>query len=192
MSKRKNLPMRLIIILLIALACGSTALYVQYSIAATQGTLGVSSQGDATLSMDIPQLVRISGIQDINFGNFSGGADLSQDVDVCVYTNLDGGEYRVRASGSGVDNAFDLERDGTGQEVPYVVYWSDTIGTAGDQIALLTGQASVVQDGANTASQNCGGGASANFEVRMTANNLLNVPAGQYSGVLTLTILPES
>jgi len=181
-------------LLFIVLLVGSVlALLVAHPIfAATDGALAGTSTGDGDISLEIPQLVRISNIGDIIFNPFSGGGDIAKSDDVCVYTNLDSRRYRVRARGSGDDHQFELLETESKQPLMYQVYWSNSVGTGGDQIALQPNVMSEVLDGANIDSSNCSiGGDSANFEIRILESQLMSVTAGEYTGRVTFSILPE-
>ena len=159
-----------------------------YSVfAATDGILASTSTGDLTLSLSVPNLCKISGISDLSFGSYSGSGTAAQNDNVCVYTNNASGNYKVTAKGSGTALAFTLTN--SVQIVPYTVRWNNISGTSGN-IALTTNSQSGTLSGANTSSQNCAGGSNSNFQVLITQGSLMSVPAGTYSGILTLVIDP--
>ena len=155
--------------------------------AASDGTLGTSSSGSASISVTIPNLILISGMADIGFGTYSGVGDLNQNEDICIYTNKAAGTYRVTGSGSGGGGAFTLS-DGT-NTLAYNVFYNDVTGTTGEQ-QLTSGTPLGSQNGANTTSQNCGGSNDANYHVQILGTNLLAAPSGAYSGTLTLLVEP--
>src|SRR5690606_17204771 len=78
------------------------------SFAATDGTVGINSEGSTDLNLSIPNLVKITGIADLNFGLYSPPGDAEVDDDVCVYTNAPSGNYQVTAHGNGTDDAFTI------------------------------------------------------------------------------------
>jgi len=155
--------------------------------AATDGSLGASSTGDTDISLTVPDLVKIGGISDLAFGSYTGTGNISQDDDVCVWTNVTTADYVVTASGSGTASAFTLT-DGS-ETIAYQVFWNDVAGTSGS-VELSTGVASATQTGANTTALDCSGGVNANFQVTMSQSVLLAVAPNSYAGVLTLTIEP--
>ena len=71
----------------------------------------------------------------------------------------------------------------------YTVRFNDAVSTSGN-FALSPNLISAQLSGANTTSITCGGGNNANFQVSFSQNALLNVPAGTYTGTLTLVIEP--
>lgn len=156
--------------------------------AASDGETGASSEGDFELELTIPNLVRITGVADMNFGSYSGSGVFSRNDNVCVYTNSANGQYLVTAQGSGAASAFTVS-DGASHTIPYTVRWNDQTGTSGN-IQLDPSVSSATQSGAHTSSETCSGGDTANFEISFTQGALLGVPAGTYTGVLTLIIEP--
>ena len=88
--------------------------------AATQGTLGATSQGSLDITLTIDQLVQISALNDIALGNYTGGANMTGVDDLCVYSNIGG--YQITATGDGTGSAFHLI--GAGATIPYAVEWA--------------------------------------------------------------------
>lgn len=169
-------------------ACLLIGTPARQTLAATDGTLGPDSTGTQGVSMSIANLVRITGMENINFGVYSGTGNLASAVNVCIWTNQSSGNYRVTASGSGQDGVFTLS-NGSGGVLPYAVRWNTTIGTSGN-FALDPGVITASLSGANTSSSNCGGGRNANFQVTIQQEQLLARRPGIYAGVLTLVIAP--
>jgi hypothetical protein len=163
-----------------------TSLPISSVEAAQDGTLGATSTGSTDMDVTIPGLVRITGVGNLDFGNYTGGSAPSLYEPVCVYTNDASGNYKVTARGTGASYAFTVD-DGNGHTIPYSVSWDDFSAT----ISLSPDTASTTRSGANTSSQTCGGGNSARFQVSFTASALLSKPAGTYTGTLTLIIEPS-
>jgi len=155
--------------------------------AATQGPLGETSEGSAPLELEVPRLVKISNIADIEFGVYGGAGDLAANHNVCIWTNDSEAKYVVTASGDGEDAAFTLASD-TGT-LPYSLFWNDSNGTAGNEELVAT-EVSGAMENANTSAFDCGEINNANFEVRISQDNLLSSRPGVYTGVLTLVIAP--
>lgn len=169
-------------ILLSSCVCLPTHAY-----AATDGSLGSSSEGSTYVTLSIPNIVRISGISDLSFGAYGGSGSPSLDDDICIYENNTSGTYKVTAHGSGTSSAFTVT-DGSNL-IAYAVRFNNVTGTTSN-FPLTTNVTSSTLSGANSASQTCGGGNNANFQVTLQKADLLKVPAGTYSGTLTLVIEP--
>ena len=156
----------------------------------------VVAQGDpniATVSVDlqVAQLYRITGLQDVTFSTFSGSGDLTANRSVCVWTNASSGQYRVTAHGDGAESAFTVVKQGDATKtIPYTVSWITVDGT----VVLTKQQSSATRSGANTVSSTCSSGSSApaSFEITVDDEAILERPAGTYVGILTLSISPPT
>lgn len=133
---------------------------------------------------------RITGLADVSFGTISAIADQSnsQNISVCSYQGRSTAGYSVRATGSGGGGAF-LLSSGAGS-LPYEVAWAD----AANQTGGFQLQANVLSSGH--------GGAAGRFAclfqldtasltVTIRATELASAAAGTYSGILSITIVPE-
>ena len=131
------------------------ALLASPAVAATQGTIGSTSTGSLGLALTIPSLVRITQVDDIALGNWTGAGALQGADSLCVFSTTR--RYRVTATGSGAGGAFELAGGAT--VLPYAVQWRDVAGaTSGAAMTAgtaLNGQASA------TNSTICGGGTNA-------------------------------
>ena len=145
------------------------------------------NQTDATsfaVRIDVPDLVRISNLDDIALGFYSGsGAMVGSDA-VCVYRNDPGGSYTVEASGQGAGSAFVLAHDGA--ELGFTVDYSD----GNDWRAMTAGGVPLVAQNANSTAPDCGGMTNAGIRVRIEEEALANAEPGTYAGSLTLTVAP--
>lgn len=150
--------------------------------AATQGSTGTTSTGTVDLTVTIGTLARISDLDDLDLGSFTGSGNLSANDDLCVWSSGSSG-YNITATGSGTAGAFTL---GAGAElVAYTVEWADTSGqTTGSS---LTGQTT------SATSTDCGGGASpsASLIVEVVESEMLGKSAAAFGGALTLLVAPE-
>lgn len=174
---------KLSLALFAALACSHSS-----AMAASDGSLGADSTGTSTVTVTVPTLVKITGLANITFGTWSGSGDLNDDEDVCVYTNLAAGTYYITASGSGAADAFTLASGG--DTLAYRVYFNDEDGTTGEAELTATTK-SAQQTGAHVTSQTCVGGDTGNYHVQIEASELSTVPAGSYSGTLSLLVEPN-
>ena len=136
------------------------------------------------------QEARIGGLADVNFGTITAMTDQSnsQNVVVCSYRNKPQRlAYSVIASGTG-GGAFSLSA-GTGT-LPYDVQWADSPGLTGGTML----QAGVPASGFDNAANGFDCPAqpdTASLTVTIRAADLATAQAGNYSGSLQITIVPE-
>ena len=136
---------------------------------------------------------RITGLTDVNFGIINSALDQSFSQNVCIYSVKGNGNqeigYSVQATGDGAGGAFSLASGS--QILPYEVRWADAANqTSGTQLtagALVSGFAN------SSDSQTCFGGAQQNASLTVTVRGtqIAAATAGNYSGVLQVTIVPE-
>ncbi|MEM6638801.1 MAG: hypothetical protein AAF610_02775 [Pseudomonadota bacterium] len=162
----------------LAMGLGSTAL------AATDGAVGFNSTGTVDITLAVNDEVRISNLTDINLGVFAG-ADAVGSTAACVYRNGTGA-YRITATGSGAGGAFSLT-DGT-NSVNYAVEFDDGTGS----LAMGTATPLIGRTGADPASATCATtGNNATVTTTVAAADGAALPAGTYTGTLTLLVAPE-
>lgn len=154
------------------------------ALAATDGTVGFNSTGTVDITLAVNDEVRISNLADINLGVF-GGADAVGTTDACVYRNGTGA-YRITATGSGAASAFSLT-DGT-NSVGYSVEFDDGTGA----VAMGASTPMIGRTGADPASATCATtGNNAVVTTTVVATDAAALPAGTYTGTLTLLVAPE-
>ncbi|MFO0989289.1 MAG: hypothetical protein U1F37_18320 [Alphaproteobacteria bacterium] len=156
------------------------------ALAATQGTVGSTSTGSVTINATVPNLVRITNLDDINLGTWSGSGDMTGSDNVCVWSTTR--KYNITATGSGAAGAFTLSDGGT-NTVAYSVQWAQTSG-ASTGTALTSGTALTAQN-TSTTSTTCSGGSNSTLIVKILDAALQAAPAASYSGTLTLVVAPE-
>ena len=167
----------------------TAALMAPYqAFAASQGSVGATSTGSVDIDLTVPQLARISALNDIALGTWTGTGGLSGSDSLCVWTTT--GAYNVTATGSGAGGAFTLD-DGSGGTLAYAVEWADTA-AAGAGSAMTAGAALNGQNAAAT-STTCNGGANldATVLVDVIEADLAAASYGNYTGTLTLVVAPE-
>jgi hypothetical protein len=176
-----NLPRHLFKSVLLAAAVAGGGIS---AMAATDGSVGVNSTGTVDISLSVNDEVRISNLSDINLGVF-GGADAIGSTDACVYRNGTGA-YRITAAGSGAGGAFSLT-DGT-NTVAYSVAFDDGTGAIG----MGASTPMIGRTGADPASATCATtGNNATVTTTVAAVDAASLPAGTYTGTLTLLVAPE-
>ncbi len=154
-----------------ALMIGGASVAPAY--AATQGSVGSSSTGTSVISVVVSPLARITAIDDVTFGTWSGSGALSATDDVCVWTT--GGAFTL-ADGS--------------NEVSYSVTWDDVAGSSSGA-SLTAGTGLSGQTSSATSTDCTGGSMTATLGVSIAEGDLSGAPSGNYSGTLTLVIAPE-
>ena len=153
--------------------------------AATQGTLGATSQGTLDITLTINNLVQISALDDIALGAYTGVANMTGVDDLCVYSN--NGGYDITATGDGAGGAFELT--GGSANIPYTVAWATTAGaTTGTS---LTAGVVLANQGGTFTTPDCGGADNATVIVTVDDVDLASAPADSYTGVLTLLVAPQ-
>lgn len=162
--------------------------------AATQGTLGLTSTGSASISVTKSVQAQITDIHDMTLANWSiGDGAVTLTSNVCIYSST--GSYKVTATGSGVANAFTLQSGGN--TLIYSVTWnSGGVGNlANTGSLLLSGVQSTTFSNADTGSATCsGGGANDTARVVVGITNVAMLAAASsatpYTGTLTMLITP--
>lgn len=160
------------------------------ALAATDGTLGATSEGTVLISASVPSRARLTGLTDIAFTNQDPTSAASAAQNVCVWSNTATKAYTITATGSGTANAFTL---GNGAlTVPYTVEWNGSSGqTSGTALATGTASASLISTATH---QTCTAGpsSSASLIVGMSTTDLQSMEAGlNYTGSLTLLVTPQ-
>ena len=170
-------------------------LFSSYLHAATQGSLGISSEGSVEINIVKNRLIVLRGLRDFNFGTWStGDGTLIDNDNVCVGKTDFGNTYAIRASGdgNGLDpSAFTLT-NGTDQ-ITYNVYWNDAP-TATGNVPLTAGLILHGQSGSFISYLfNLFGFcfANANVEIEIPDTELSVATGGAYNGTLTLLVIPD-
>lgn len=167
-------------------AGGVAVMIAANGFAATQGTVGATSTGDLDISLTILDEVRISNLADITLGTFLG-ADLAGTSPACVFRSGTG-NYEITASGDGGATGDQFALADGANSVDYTVTYDDGTGPA----ALTSGTVLTGQTGGDPASDTCAGtGDNGTIAVNVLAADMSGLPAGAYTGTLTLTVAPE-
>ena len=157
------------------------------------GALVVGALAASTASTPAHANARITGLADVSYGTINTFTDQSNSQNLCVFsvrgnTNSRTG-YSVLATGDGGTGGFTLA-SGAGT-LPYQVRWAD----GPNQLTgtLLTPGVNVAGFGNSSNNQTCANGANdnASLTVTITGTELASAMAGNYSGVLSITIIPN-
>ena len=156
------------------------------------GDLGATSTGTVDIAVDISDLVRISNLVAMTGNVYTPGSAVTDSTTACIYRN-GASNYEITATSlNGAGTNFFL--DSGANEVIYDVTFDDGVGGPTDlNNAVLE---SSFQD-ANQTSVDCmvgaGGGATIAISVPendAVFNGLAEVPASNYTDVLTITVAP--
>lgn len=112
---------------LLALGAASTLVAAPALAAPTQGTLGATSTGSVTITVQVPSRVQITGLTDVAFGSVEPNAQAVSSQSNCVWSNTATKGYTITASGSGTAGAFTLT-SGVLAPVSYAVQWNQATG----------------------------------------------------------------
>jgi len=168
---------------------GALAGLAPAAMAADQGAIDATSEGSLEVTLELPELVRISDLDDIDLGTFAGAA-LDGTDDVCVWSTTRA--YSITATGDGGGGSFTLTGNNpSGDTLDYAVEWAENAGqTSG---ITLTSGTSLDNRTTNATSTDCNGGNDNNATVIVAVadDDLAAVTADSYSGTLTLLVAPE-
>lgn len=151
--------------------------------AASDGSMGASSNGSVVINANVPNLVKITDLVDMTV-NFTGTTTAQTDS-VCVFSNT--GNYTVTATSN--EGSFTLNGVVVPDTIGYSVEWAAT-GGAGSGTTLGYNAISAAQStsGANPA---CGGGLNATLIIRISDTDVGSAPADDYTGTLLLVVAPN-
>lgn len=174
--------------ILITSSCCSLPIF-----SATDGTFGSSSTGTVLVSIVIPGIVQISGLQDINLGSPST-YPVTGLTSACIYSNVVSpvGAYYVKATSSHPTGAGDFQVSNGTFSFIYSAFWNDASGTTPGGLQLTSAVETSQLSGGNNQSTNCGGIANANFNVQFDEAQIQSAPpsATAYTDQVTILITP--
>lgn len=158
------------------------------ALAATNGNLGTgagaTSQGQSVVTLTIPDLIKISDVNDLTLNYDTGTQQYQASDGVCVYRNGTG-NYSITASSGNGTGSFVLN-DGSGNTLPYSVSWNGTNLTEGTNDdnggSFYTG---------DTTSASCGGGTNATVQAVVSEADAAAAPQATYDDTLSLMVTAE-
>ncbi|MFU8816370.1 MAG: hypothetical protein ACNA7W_13550 [Pseudomonadales bacterium] len=137
---------------------------------------------DFVARVRVLELIRISGLDPIDLGAFDGVNDARGGDDFCIYSNSASGIYSVTAYGQG---AGELLMTSGAEQVGYALEYDD-----GSGFVPVPANSPVQRGNAESGAVDCGGGSNARIRITAARSDLESVPAGVYSGELTLLVAP--
>lgn len=129
-------------------------------------------------------LVRISNLSDFAFGSWSGTGSPTATDSICIYDTAANPTYRLRFRGSGSGFAFTMTNGAT--TVAYGVEYRGSTGS----FVTVTANADATYGNAHSSSSTCGGVPNGSIRVTIPEANLQAVPAGNYTGTITILLRP--
>ena len=143
-------------------------------------TVAITIQGAAAQ-------VKISGLDDVNFGAYSGAGDLTADERFCVHSTTSSYRLSVSAASQDANGNFYLSGLSSGQGLPVALAFIDATGTSGT-IPVLNAAISGIGD---SLSENCSGSDNATLTFALNEQSLRRVATGDYAETFTIMIEPE-
>jgi hypothetical protein len=153
--------------------------------AATDGGAGASSVGSAEINLSIPELIKISNLEDIDFGTYSGSGDLTYSGSFTVAGNDTDASatYRITGLGTGSGDSFNLSNGY--HELAYSVAFEDASGSVELISTQTVGGRTGIHSRLGATSRN------ATYSVQLSEDTLRTASSGNYFGSLTLMVEPE-
>lgn len=143
--------------------------------------------GRINFTVNIPELIQITKLQNFTFGAWSGIGNIQSIRDFCVFRNGSGG-FSINSSGS--NNSGGRFRVSSGSSgIPYQIEFSD----GGAWYAATPGTTlnESVTGFAGGSVRDCGGGTNHRMRVTMLEADLASSPSGNYSDTVTISVQPE-
>ena len=151
------------------------------------GSSGTKTDGDNfRTKFSVPDIVRVSGLSDMDLGNVSTTADQTIESEFCIYANSSSGTYQVTFTSPNKDVNGNYYLTGTGGTINYDLYFkANTTAGFGTQVgnSALTGNG-------NNSSSSCSGANNAKLSVSILSGKMSGAE-GSYSDTLTLVVAPQ-
>lgn len=159
---------------------------------ASQGNVGTTSSGSIDISLTIPNLVRIFGLNDIALGSYTGTGTMTGNDTFCVHSNVISGTYKIKAtSANGTGGDFRVKSGAN-----YIVYgvdFNDDTAQAGstslDHDTESAGPYNATKY-PNVGNATCAGSENAGAWVTFQEAALQEAEPGSYTDTLTLLVTP--
>jgi len=144
-----------------------------------------NSSGKRTIYVTKTASVRISNLSDIVFPT-DAFAPSPQEISVCVFSNSGAAFHVIGTSANAGSGKMNLRAGG--RDINYVAEW---IPDKGASVTLVSGVATPPLTGADQSSPTCGSGTNARLRISLDPVSYSQVPSGNYSDTLSLTITPN-
>ncbi len=137
----------------------------------------------------VSSIVRVTNLNNVNLGTYTGGGNINAIESFCVYSNNDTAAYGIQVSSPNQDASdnFYLVNGGLSAAVPYTLYFkADLAAGPGSEV-----QSAILSGNGNNAAVNCGGSDNSKLTITILASDMNLVPADSYSDTLTVLISPQ-
>ena len=194
--------------LALALAVSAGLLGSTGVMAARQGDLGATSNGDFEINFQKGSIAKIWGLEDIDLTDQTTDQASAVTDDICVFTNkaANSNDFMLEIESA---NAFQLAgsgKGGNGTDIPTIDYDIKVAGIPGhgtgelDNGSVSHGTDKIVDSGQSPLNAgpisdqprplyDCAG--NENFKISVWAVELANIQSGAYSDTVTLTVTPQ-
>ncbi len=137
----------------------------------------------------VSDIVRVSSVNDIDFGIHVPGQNREGTSEFCVYSNNDAASYSLTVSSPNqVGNNFYLSgQDGVTDTIAYDLYFNDVI-SGGNGTSV--GAGAIAGNGSNSAND-CGGADNAKLTVVVNDMEIVQSTTGEYQDTLTILVAPN-
>ncbi|MBL4680916.1 MAG: hypothetical protein JKY88_09355 [Pseudomonadales bacterium] len=141
-----------------------------------------------SFTIDVAESVRISGLNNIPLGSWSGVGDLTGSETFCIYSNNAAAAYNVLISSSQQDGAgnFRLANGTLTSFINYSIRFADSALGAGVAVGLLP-----LSGNGSNGQADCGGVSNARLIVDLAEVDLVGSSSDTYSDTITLLVAPE-
>ncbi|USE37018.1 hypothetical protein [Endozoicomonas sp. SCSIO W0465] len=157
------------------------------------GDSGLNKDVDITIKINIPDLVQISGLNDMTLSKNSSvaGRNYFAVQPFCVY-RLGGGKFAIKAEGTGVSAGDSFRLAGNSQSTTYKM----KIGRTDKKLLVDFKQEDTKSSGqwrgdCESFGNNLTGDTNMTLEVRINKAEADSLPAGVYTDTMTLTVIPK-
>lgn len=151
------------------------------------GSSGTRVHGrNLVMILNVAEIVRVSALDNILLGQWSGSGDLSSDETFCVYSNNDSAGYSISLSSPNESGGVFRLTNGTSTEfVDYQIEYADSVGGVGVPVSTsaLSGTGSNIQ-------ADCGSADNARLSVTVTESDLGLATPDSYSDTVTILVAP--
>jgi len=154
------------------------------------GTTGTkaSRNRNFAVSVSIANIVKVSALDNITLGTYSGVGNITQEETFCVYSNNAAAAYNVAISSAYQDGGgnFFLKNAPQTESIPYTLQFIDSAVLPGGTVVSTT---PIAGTGNNT-SVSCGGADNAKLTVTINQADLLASKTDNYDDTLILLVAP--
>ncbi|PCJ18490.1 MAG: hypothetical protein COB04_07215 [Gammaproteobacteria bacterium] len=159
--------------------------------AADNGDVGATSQGEIGVTLEIPALIRIHSLEDVDLGTFDATLSASELAQFCVWGNV--AAYNITITSANATNPADettpprLQRGTSGEYIPYDVHFKSGAVAALNTDPVSTAGALPGSTAGGTIATDC---TNASLLMEVDSADIENSTVGTYVDVLTLLVNP--